>query len=216
MEDIIHRSRFLATLAPSPDVDTAQERVRAVREEFPDATHHCWAFLAGPPGTTARIGLSDDGEPHGTAGRPILNTLLHSDVGEVVAVVTRWFGGVQLGKGGLGRAYAGVVARALETLPTERRVELVPVEIRVGFEGADPLFRFLDGVTVLDRTDGYAPTGELEVRARIPREVLDRLRRALADFTSGRGRVTELPEPGLQGAEFPGPELRGLERREAE
>jgi len=65
--------------------------------------------------------MSDDGEPHGKAGHPTLNTLLHAGVGEVVAVVTRWFGGVQLGKGGLSRAYAGVVARALETLPTELR-----------------------------------------------------------------------------------------------
>jgi len=216
VEDIVRRSRFLATVAPSPDADSAQERVRAVREEFPDATHHCWAFVAGPPGSTARIGMSDDGEPHGTAGRPILNTLLHADVGEVVAVVTRWFGGVQLGKGGLGRAYAGVVARALETLPTEQRVELVPVEIRVGFEGADRLFRFLDGITVEDRTDGYAPTGELKVRARIPREVLDRLRLEVADFTSGRGRVTELRVTELRGAGLQGSELRESKLGEAE
>jgi len=168
--------------------------IRSVREEFPDATHHCWAFVAGPPGTTARIGMSDDGEPSGTAGRPILNTLLHADVGEVVAVVTRWYGGVKLGKGGLGRAYAGAVTRALETLPTVRRVELMPVGIRVGFEGADPLFRFLDGITVVDRMDDYSPTGELEVRARIPTEMVERLRRQVADFTAGRGRVVELGE----------------------
>jgi len=176
------------------DADSAQELIRAVRNEFPDATHHCWAFVAGPPGTTAHIGLSDDGEPHGTAGRPILNTLLHAEVGEVVAVVTRWYGGVQLGKGGLGRAYAGAVTRALETLPTTRRVELVPVEIRVGFEGADPLFRFLDGICVEDRMDAYAPTGELEVRARIPADAFEHLCREVADFTSGRGRVVDLRE----------------------
>ena len=84
VQETIHRSRFITTVAHAPESDIAQEFVRQMRDEFSDATHNCWAFVAGPPGSTTHIGMSDDGEPHGTAGRPMLTTLLHSDVGEIV------------------------------------------------------------------------------------------------------------------------------------
>src|SRR5690606_17190774 len=116
-EQTIQRSRFIATLAHAPTVDAARARIDDVRAGFPDATHNCWAFLAGPPGSTAHVGFSDAGEPHGTAGRPMLDVLLHSGIGEVAAVVTRYYGGVKLGKGGLVRAYGGAVQHALATLP---------------------------------------------------------------------------------------------------
>ncbi|NLG62975.1 MAG: hypothetical protein GX539_12100, partial [Candidatus Cloacimonetes bacterium] len=101
---MVQRSRFIATLAHAPDVESARAFIEEVRAEFPDATHNCWAFVAGPPGSTSHVGFSDAGEPHGTAGRPMLDVLLHSGIGEVAAVVTRYFGGVKLGKGGLVRA----------------------------------------------------------------------------------------------------------------
>ncbi len=188
-EEEVRRSRFLATLAPAPDPVAAHALIASVRDAFPDATHHCWGFVAGPPGSTARIGMSDAGEPHGTAGRPILNALLHSGVGEVVAVVTRWYGGVQLGRGGLGRAYAGAVTGALATLPTRERVEEVAVRIRVGFRSADALFRHLDGLPPSTRSDRYLEDGTLEVTARVPRQVLPELRRVVAEFTAGEGRL---------------------------
>ena len=78
VEELIQRSRFITTAAHAPDANAANAFVDSVRESFPDATHHCWAFVAGPPGSTAHIGMSDDGEPHGTAGRPMLTVLLHS------------------------------------------------------------------------------------------------------------------------------------------
>ncbi|MGH7443771.1 MAG: IMPACT family protein, partial [Longimicrobiales bacterium] len=122
-EQSIERSRFIATIAHTPTADAARALIDAVRAEFPDATHNCWAFVAGPPGTTTHIGLSDAGEPHGTAGRPMLDVLLHSGVGEVGAVVTRYFGGVKLGKGGLVRAYGGAVQHTLASLPTRLRID---------------------------------------------------------------------------------------------
>ena len=118
----IQRSRFLTVLAPAPTVDDAHALVARVRAEFPDATHHCSAWVVGPPGSTARVGMSDDGEPHGTAGRPMLTALLHSGVGDIAAVVVRWYGGAKLGTGGLARAYAGGVTTALATLPTRERI----------------------------------------------------------------------------------------------
>lgn len=122
VEESIKRSRFIASLAPAASGEAARLFVNAVKEEFPDATHNCWAYAAGPPGDTAKIGFSDDGEPQGTAGRPMLHALLHSKVGEVALVITRYFGGVKLGAGGLVRAYSGVSSRALLDLPVQEKI----------------------------------------------------------------------------------------------
>ncbi len=89
-QETIQRSRFITTLSHAPGAVVAHEFVKQIRDEFPDATHNCWAFAAGPPGSTSHVGLSDDGEPHNTAGKPMLNTLLHSGVGEIAAVCTRY------------------------------------------------------------------------------------------------------------------------------
>ena len=88
-EEVIQRSRFITSLAHAPTAEVAQAFIARIREEFPDATHHCWAFVAGPPGNTTSIGMSDDGEPHGTAGRPMLMVLQHAGIGDISAVVTR-------------------------------------------------------------------------------------------------------------------------------
>ncbi len=121
-EEVIKRSRFITLLA---HVDTRQKALRfveAARTAFPDATHHCWAYVAGGPGDTADIGQSDDGEPHGTAGRPMLNQLLHGGLGEIAAVTVRYFGGIKLGTGGLSRAYQNGVKSALALVhPVVRR-----------------------------------------------------------------------------------------------
>src|SRR5690349_3350547 len=122
VEQEVQKSRFVTTAAPAPTVEEARAFIARVREEFPDATHNCWAYVAGPPGSTAQVGMSDDGEPHGTAGRPMLTVLLHSGVGDICAVVTRYFGGTLLGTGGLVKAYSGGVQLALVDLPTIERV----------------------------------------------------------------------------------------------
>lgn len=187
------RSRFITSLAPAPSDEAARAFVEAVREEFPGATHHCWAFVAGPPGTTAHVGLSDAGEPHGTAGRPILNVLLHSGVGEIVAVVTRYFGGTKLGKGGLARAYGGGVTLALETLPTTVYTEVTDVRIVIPFSAVDAVFRLLDELVASEREVRYGIDVEMDVR--IPPGGLDRLRGEVARITSGAGRVVESSGP---------------------
>jgi len=89
VEETIQRSRFITTLSHVPASTDAHEFVKQIKDEFPDATHNCWAFAAGPPGSTAHVGLSDDGEAHNSAGKPVLNTLLHGGVGEIVAVCIR-------------------------------------------------------------------------------------------------------------------------------
>ncbi|MGI9625976.1 MAG: IMPACT family protein, partial [Longimicrobiales bacterium] len=84
VEETVRKSRFVTFLAHAPNSEAAKAFVQELRERHATATHHCWAFNAGPPGSTASIGLSDDGEPKGTAGRPMLHALLHSEVGEAV------------------------------------------------------------------------------------------------------------------------------------
>ena len=192
VEEEIRRSRFITTLSPAPDELVAREFVDRVRAEFPDATHTCWAYVAGPPGSTARVGMSDDGEPQGTAGRPMLNILLHADVGEVVATVTRFYGGVKLGRGGLGRAYAGGIQRALESLPRGERVHRKGFRVEVDYGALEPLRRALGTLEGVIRREAFGAGVELHVE--VPREAAASLHRAVADVTSGRGRVTRLPE----------------------
>lgn len=192
VEEVIRGSRFITTVGRTPNEAAARAFVAEIGQEFADATHNCWAYVAGPPGSTARVGMSDDGEPHGTAGRPMLETLLHARVGEVGAVVTRYFGGTKLGRGGLGRAYAGGVKRALASLPTQERVVRVPVLIKVGYETLDPLFRFLDSVKGQREEETYGAAASLRVA--VPPAALAELERVVADLTSGEGRVTPLED----------------------
>ncbi|MEZ5330510.1 MAG: YigZ family protein [Thermoanaerobaculia bacterium] len=124
-------SRFLAVVRAASDERGARALVEELRERFPDATHHCFAWRLGHP---ARERSSDDGEPAGTAGAPMLRVLRGADLSDVVAVVTRWFGGTKLGKGGLARAYSGALDLALARLPTASRVPIVRVRVEVPFE----------------------------------------------------------------------------------
>jgi Uncharacterized protein family UPF0029 len=117
VEQVIDRSRFICTVARVQSSEEAQAFIKTMNAEFPDATHNCWAYVVGAPGSTDRVGMSDDGEPHGTAGRPMLTVLLHSGVGEIAAVVTRYYGGTKLGTGGLVKAYSGAVQEALAGMP---------------------------------------------------------------------------------------------------
>jgi len=114
--EVIKKSRFITYLAPTKGRPTAEQFVRTIKAQHPDARHHCWAFVAGRPGDGQQYGFSDDGEPSGTAGKPILNSLLGSDVGEMTAVVVRYYGGIKLGTGGLVRAYAGGVQQLLKLI----------------------------------------------------------------------------------------------------
>lgn len=116
----ISRSRFRCALARVPDLDTAAAFVAGVRARGFSADHHCTAVRVGPDGQARRS--SDDGEPAGTAGVPMLEVLLQRDLTDVVAVVSRWFGGTKLGAGGLVRAYGRAVSAALDAVGTLRRV----------------------------------------------------------------------------------------------
>lgn len=131
-ELLVRKSRFLACVQPVPDRAAAQAIVAQLRAQHPDAAHVCWALMAG--GQSAAV---DDGEPAGTAGRPMLEVLRHHDLEGVLATVVRYFGGVKLGAGGLVRAYTDAVAQALKAAPTvalQRRV-MLSCEVPYALEG---------------------------------------------------------------------------------
>ena len=167
--------------------------LQEVRNLHPGATHYCWAFNAGAPSSTAHVGMSDDGEPHGTAGRPMLTVLLHSGVGEVVAVCARYYGGVKLGTGGLARAYASGVRRALEACPRMEKVERLPVSVSVvvTYDATDSVERALAALDAVVTGRDFA--AEVRYRVLIPPGRRSELAAAIADVTAGRGLVTDDP-----------------------
>ncbi len=108
------RSRFIACLYPVAAKDEVRPIIDHLKTQYPDARHHCWAYVIGNPEQASQAGFNDDGEPSGTAGKPILNVLMMRKVGNVCAVVVRYFGGIKLGAGGLVRAYGAAVSNALD------------------------------------------------------------------------------------------------------
>lgn len=187
LEHTVRRSRFIATLGHAIDAESARAFVERVRAEFSDADHNCWSYVAGPPGSTAAIGMSDDGEPHGSAGRPMLDALLHSGVGEVVAVVTRYFGGVKLGRGGLGRAYSAAVTLALESLPLSEHVARHRLRIEVDYPDVAGLRRLLEAYEAHSESEEYGETACYVVV--LPESRQADFETALAQLTAGRARV---------------------------
>lgn len=177
----IRRSRFLALATPVADREAAAAVLTAVRERHPAATHVCWALLAG-----VHSGMSDDGEPSGTAGRPILEVLRHHDLEGVLGVVVRYFGGVKLGAGGLVRAYTDAIAQALATAETVERVREAVLELEADYGDAERVRRWAE-------TEGLAPPeadyGEVvRLTLRLPAPQRDSALAALADLSQGRVR----------------------------
>ncbi|MBW3698355.1 YigZ family protein [Vibrio sp. T187] len=134
-EEEIKKSVFITHLAHTPSVELAKQFVEQVKTEHASARHNCWGFVAGRPEDSMKWGFSDDGEPSGTAGKPILAQLSGSGVGEITAVVTRYSGGIKLGTGGLVKAYGGGVQQALKLLQTiEKKITTnLRLELDYGF-----------------------------------------------------------------------------------
>lgn len=119
-EEEIKQSKFITYLHYVEDIQEARDFVDLVRQAHPKAVHHCWAAIASAPQDDLNYGFSDDGEPSGTAGRPMFNTLQGAGVGNIVAVCVRYFGGILLGTGGLVRAYSNGVQQALKLAEFEQ------------------------------------------------------------------------------------------------
>jgi uncharacterized YigZ family protein len=157
------------------------QRLRAVHST---ATHVCWALLAG-----GQSGMSDDGEPSGTAGRPILEVLRHHELDGVLAAVVRYYGGIKLGAGGLVRAYTDAIAAALKHAERIERIAWSLLAVEIGFADEPRVRRWIDhaGFTLADSAYGIAVT----LTIRLPASGYEAARAALRDLTQGRARVLE-------------------------
>lgn len=178
--DRVKGSRFVAEVAPAADEAAALAVVAAARARSPDASHHCWACRL----EDGRERADDDGEPRDTGGAPILRHLQGADLADVVVVVTRWFGGTKLGRGGLVRAYGAATAAVLDAAPVAVR----PVLVRVAFEHDYGLSGVVEGVVAAHEVtvlaSDYGAAVRLEVA--VPRRQADAFVDALRDATAGR------------------------------
>jgi len=183
-EEEILRSRFITTLGFTPTVAAARAFITEVSTEFADASHNCWAYIVGAPGSTAQIGMSDDGEPHGTAGRPMLTVLLHSGIGNICAVVTRYFGGTLLGKGGLVKAYSGGIQLALATLPTIIQIPKAQLTLLFDYATVTSLQRLLPHYEVELNHEEYG--ADVTYHVTLPVEQLMPFTQAFTELTNGQ------------------------------
>ncbi|MGP5211060.1 YigZ family protein [Psychrobacter alimentarius] len=129
----IKKSEFIAHAYPVSSREQAMFHVEQLREQYPDARHFCWGYIIGDPDNTTSAGFDDDGEPSGTAGRPILNVLQHKSIGNVIIIVVRYFGGIKLGAGGLTRAYAGSAQAAVDEMILNPYVPMAQIQILAQF-----------------------------------------------------------------------------------
>lgn len=182
----IKGSRFLASAAPVDDEAEALAFVDAARASWPDATHHCWAFrLEGD-----RSRSSDDGEPGGTAGAPILQRITGQDLHGVVVVVTRWFGGTKLGTGGLVRAYGQAAAEALEQAGFVERPVLRAVRIDLDYRHEGVVQGVLSAYGLAPAEATY--DDRIHWTVRVPIEAVDGLLADLPERTAGQVRGERL------------------------
>lgn len=118
----IKKSRFIAMAQGIASREEGMAWLTRVKAEYADARHHCWAYVIGNPQAASNAGMGDDGEPAGTAGKPILNVLQHKGVGDIMLIVVRYFGGIKLGAGGLTRAYGQAAQAVMEVLPRQQHL----------------------------------------------------------------------------------------------
>ncbi|MEU7484532.1 YigZ family protein [Streptomyces sp. NPDC042319] len=177
----INKSRFICALAPVATEAEAQEFIARIRKEHPTARHRCFAYVLGADGGIQKA--SDDGEPGGTAGVPMLQMLVRREMRYVVAVVTRYFGGIKLGAGGLIRAYGGAVGEALDTLGTVTRRRFRLVTVTVDHQRAGKVENDLRATGRDVRDVRYAEAVTLEIG--LPESELPAFRAWLADTTAG-------------------------------
>ena len=179
-ELIIKKSRFIGCVQPMPDRASAQAHVDALWKQHPGAAHICWALLAG--GQSAAV---DDGEPGGTAGRPMLDVLRHQGLDGVLATVVRYFGGVKLGAGGLVRAYTDTVAQALLTATKVQVQRMKTLKCMVPYAQEGMLRREIAsiGAELLEVQHGTLVT----LRLRLPESQASDFVQRINDIGQGRG-----------------------------
>ncbi len=182
-------SRFIGEAFPAADDAAVTAHLADVRKREPQATHWCWAARLGAPGERgdgATPRTSDDGEPSGSAGLPILREIERRGLSDTLVVVTRYYGGTKLGTGGLARAYGEAAGLALDGAPTAERTLRVPVRLSFGFADTAAAMRLASGAGVEIREQTFGPDGTVLVLD-VPRSSASALAERFVEATAGRG-----------------------------
>ena len=180
------KSRFLADIAPVSSAEEAAAFIESIRKKYYDARHHCFAYVIGRNKETTRC--SDDGEPGGTAGQPILEVLLGADVTNVAAVVTRYFGGTLLGTGGLVRAYTQAAKAGLEGAQIAQMRYGTELTVGIDYGDVGRVQYLLETKRITVQDSRY--TDKVEYDLRIPDEQCDEVKKAITEATAGRAGIT--------------------------
>lgn len=186
-ERVVEKSRFIAYVAHAEGEAEAREALCRIRAEHPLATHVCWAYIADKTGNEQRF--SDDGEPQGTAGMPILNVIKAQKLFEVLVAVVRYFGGIKLGAGGLVRAYSASAAEGCEAAPKKLFDRCVECSVRVDYPQTDAALRYFSGARceVLSQEYGLQAVYTVAVRE----EEFPAFSEKLTDYLNGKAEIFE-------------------------
>lgn len=174
-ETEVKKSRFIARVAPVASRDEVKTWLEQAWRDHPDARHVCWGYQIGRPGAAAEAAMNDDGEPSGTAGKPILNVIQHKDMGDVLVMVIRYFGGIKLGAGGLVRAYAGAAESVLSAVPRAVQQPMMNATVTMDFANEQALRHWCNVHDGVVESVDYGPT--VSARVSMPEH-------RVADFTA--------------------------------
>ncbi|MCM1540585.1 MAG: YigZ family protein [Blautia sp.] len=199
-EYVEKKSRFIATVRKCESEGEAAAFIEEMKKKYWDARHNCSAFVIGARGELTRC--SDDGEPGGTAGRPMLEVLLGEEIRNVAVVVTRYFGGVLLGTGGLVRAYTRAVKAGLANCALGRMRYGWEVEIGTDYNGIGKILYLLGNAGIEPLESSY--TDVVNLRILIPAEEGERMRKEMVEATGGRVRFEKCREYYFVDRELPG------------
>ena len=182
-EIIVVNSRFITTVIPVSSVEQAKSALREVRAEMPDASHHVYAYRIGHANSVTD-GMSDDGEPSGTSGPPVLAILRGSGLGDILIVVTRYFGGTKLGTGGLVRAYSDAARAGIEAVPIRLKIAYTLLGIELPYPLYQQSKRLIEAHqgAIEDQDFGEQVT----VLARFPSSSVEAFSAAILELSAGR------------------------------
>lgn len=189
-EVIVKKSRFIGITYPVNTPEEAADFVNSIKKKYYDARHNCYAYVIGD--NRDQIKFSDDGEPGGTAGKPMLDVLLGSGITNIVVVVTRYFGGTLLGTGGLVRAYSDAAKEAVEasvTYTVERKIRLKIETDYTSFQSLERLFKSKDNVTFETEYSDI-----IVMNVGVPVDLAEEIEKTITEITSGKAKVENLGE----------------------
>jgi len=181
-EVVEKKSRFIAYIFPARTEEEALARIQEIRKKHYDARHNCFAYVIGDKNETERC--SDDGEPSGTAGRPMLEVLTGQGIHNAVAVVTRYFGGTLLGTGGLVRAYTAAMQEGLKNCQIMEQKEGIPLRVQTDYNGIGKLQYLARSLDLKEMDTQYGET--VTTTLLVPRKDLEKVEKEITEQTAGK------------------------------